>query len=174
VRFCLIAATIVALSLIACDGATESASDMDPENTLIETSEYTGVLISENGASEFGYLFDKASTRFWEPSIDHVSRAEKCIRRFLVSVQHDPKLDSYQKESAAFILENLDKYRRQYVGVVVDGEKRVWCNSFFFDGSFPNWMRVPVDVDDGGNHFWQIEHVLLKDECINFYVHGEA
>jgi hypothetical protein len=145
-----------------------------PENILIETPEYTGVIISKDGASEFSYLFDEASTRFWEPSIDDVSRAEECIRQFLVSVQHDPKLDTDQKEDAAFILKNLGEYRRQYVGIVVDGEKHIWCNLFFFDDSFPNWERVPVDVDDGGNHFWQIEYVLLKDECINFYVHGEA
>lgn len=68
-RLCLIAATIVVLALSACNGATESALDMDPENTLIETAEYTGALISANGASEFGYLFDEASTQFWGPFI---------------------------------------------------------------------------------------------------------
>ena len=96
------------------------------------------------------------------------------MRQFLVSVQHDPKLDAYQKENAAFIVENLEKYRRQYVGIVVDGEKRIWCNSFFFDDSFPEWKRVPVDVDGGGRNFWQIEYLLLEDECINFHVHGES
>ena len=71
-------------------------------------------------------------------------------------------------------MNNLGNYRRQYVGIIVDGEKRIWCNSFFSDGSFPDWERVPVDVDGGGKHFWQIEYDLLKDECMNFYVHGES
>lgn len=172
-RFLFIAAIIVALSLIACNGPKTPTSEMGPENTLVETPEYTGVIISKDGASEFGYLFDKASTGFWEPSIDDVSRAEKCIGQFLVSVQHDPKLDTYQQEKISFIVENLGKYRRQYVGIVVDGEKRIWCNSFFSD-SFPDWERLPVDVDGGGNRFWQIEYSLSKDECTDFSVHGES
>ena len=198
-RFPFIAVAIVALLLMACNGPKKTATGTGPEdtptgtpehtetspsgatltpesaeNTLIETPEYTGVIISESGASEFSYLFDEASTTFWEPSIDDISRAEKCIKQFLVSVQNNPDLDTYQKEKLAFIVENLETYRRQYVGIVVDGEKRIWCNSFYSADSFPNWQRVPVDVDDGGNRFWQIEYILLKDECINFYVHGEA
>ena len=39
-RFPFIAATIVVLSLIACNGPKESASEMDPENALIETSDW--------------------------------------------------------------------------------------------------------------------------------------
>lgn len=143
-----------------------------PGNDLIETPEYTGVIVSEHGASEFGYLLDGASTEFWEPSSDDVSSAEKCIRQLLASLQQDP--GAYRKEDAAFILDNLEQYRRQYVGIVVDGEKRIWCNAFLDHDSFPNWERVPVDVDGGGNHYWQIEYVLPMDECIKFHIHGES
>jgi hypothetical protein len=173
-KFLLIAATIVVLSLIACSGPSRSTSEIGPENTFVETPGYTGVIISKNGASEFGYLFDGDSTEFWAPSINDVSRAEECIRQFLVFAQQNSTLDPYQKENPAYILRNLEKYRRQYVGIVVDGEKRIWINSFFSDDSFPNWTRSPVYLLDGGNHFWQIEYIPLKDECINFYVHGEA
>jgi hypothetical protein len=173
-RFPLIAASIVALSLIACSGPEKPGSGMGSENTLIETPEYSGVIFSESRASEFRFLFDEASTGFWEPSIHDISRAEECLTRFLVSVQDDPKLDAYQKENPAYVLRNLGKYRRQYVGIVVDGEKRVWVNSFFSGDSFPNWTHAPVYVLDGGNDFWQIEYIPLKDECLNFYIHGEA
>ncbi len=169
-----IAATIVVLSLIACNGTTEPDSKMDPKSLLIETPEYTGVIITEDAAPEFGILFDKAVTGFWQPSVNDVSEAEECIRRYLVSAQDDPELDTYQKDKVAFILNNLAKYRRQYVGIVVDGEKRIGCNLFLSDHSYPDWERAPVYLIDGGNYFWQIEYDLLKDECINFYVHGEA
>jgi hypothetical protein len=143
-----------------------------PENTLIETPAYTGVIVSEAGVAEFSYIFDQDSATFWEPSVDDISRSEECVRRFLASVQDDP--NAYQKEDAAFILENLENYRRQYVGIVVDGEKRIWVNSFLADDSFPDWQRIPVDVDGGGNHYWQLEYLLAKDECTNFHVHGES
>jgi len=166
-RFPFIAAAVVVLSLLACNGPTKSTS-----NTLVETPDYTGVIVSKHRASEWGFLFNLASTEFWEPSEDDVSRAEKCIKQLLVSVQQDP--DDYRKEHAAYILENLLQYRRQYVGRVVNGEKRIWCNAFFAEGSFPDWIDDPVYVIDGGHHYWEIEYVLPKDECISFHVHGEA
>jgi hypothetical protein len=61
-----------------------------------------------------------------------------------------------------------------YVGVVVDGEKRIWCKMFFSDDSFLEWKRIPVDVDGGGNRFWQIYYIVPKDEGIHFSVHGES
>ena len=173
-RFSFLVVTVAALLLIACNGPQETPTETAPENVLVETPEYTGVIVSENGVSEFRYLFDETSTAFWEPSVDDVSSAEKCIRQFLVSAQQNPKLDTYQKQSAAFILENLETYRRQYVGIVVDGEKQIWCNLFFSDDSFPEWKRIPVDVDGGGKHYWQMDYIVPRDECIRFSVHGES
>ena len=198
-RFALVAATIVALSLVACNGPqgsdsgtgteipltethepTESPPSGTPltpestENTLVETPEYTGVIFSETRAPEWGFWFDPASTGFWEPSVDDVTRAEKRIRQFLVAAQDDPDLHFYLKANAPIILEKLEEYRRQYVGIIVDGEKRIWCNFFLHVHEFPDWKRDPVFVLDGGNAFWDIEYVLDKDECINFKVHGEA
>lgn len=118
-RFPLIAATILVLSLVACNGSDKSTPELGPEdtptetpevtkptptsapptrqssdNTFIKTPEYTGVIISENGASEFGYLFASASTEFWEASKDDIAGAEECIRGFLVSLQDNPQLDT--------------------------------------------------------------------------------
>lgn len=177
-RFPLVAAAIVVLSLVACNGSDKTTPELGPkdtpvetpevteptptsapptqqssENTLIETPEYTGVIISENGASEFGYLFASASTEFWDASTDAIAGAEECIREFLVSLQDNQQLDTYQQENLAFIVENLEEYRRQYLGVVVDGEKRIWVNAFFSDTSFPDWERFPVDVDGGGRNY---------------------
>jgi hypothetical protein len=189
-RLPFITVAIVVLFLTACNGtqkptpepsreptpepSKEPTPEPSPESILIETPEYTGVLFTKAGASKFSRRFESVSTGFWEPSIDDVSRAEECIKRFLSSVQDDPGFGSYQKEATAYILENLAKYRRQYVGIVVDGEKRIWCNVFYFDGISPDWQRYLVDVDDGGRRYWQIEYILLKDECINFHVQGES
>jgi hypothetical protein len=196
-RLPLVAAAILVFALMACGGPekptgkirpedtlietpeqTESSPTRispvprNPDNTLVETPEYTGVIFSENRAREFSFLFDGSSYAFWKPSVEDVARAEACIRQVLVSVREDP--DDYRSEHAAFILENLEQYRRQYVGIAVEGEKRIWVNTFFDDGLFPDWMREPVYVLDGGNHFWQIEYHLLEGECTDFYVHGEG
>jgi hypothetical protein len=189
---------ILAFLLVACSGSDTSTPEPDPEdtpvetpevteptptcapptqqssyNTFIETPAYTGVIISENGASEFGYLCAGTFTELWEPSTGDIAGAEKCIREFLVSLQDKPPLNLYDQEKLAFIVEKLAEYRRQYLGIVVDGEQRIWVNAFFSDASFPEWERVPVDVDGGGRNYWQIEYDLLNDECINL-VHEES
>jgi hypothetical protein len=134
-RHPLVAACIVAFLLLGCNGPAASIMGVDSENTLIETPEYTGVVFSQRGASEFLPILGQTPTSFWEPSIDDISKAEVCIRGFLASVQEDPAIDAYQKENAAYIWKNLENYRRQYVGLVINGEKRIWVNSFYFDGS---------------------------------------
>lgn len=190
-RFLLIASGIVVFALIACNGPGQPTAGVGPQdtepppagatvttqssgNTLIETPEYTGVLISKKGASEFDYVFNEPPPEYWQPSVSDVSKAEECMKKFLVSAPDDPTLDASRKYNAVFILDNLEKYRRQYVGIVVDGEKRIWCNAFYADDSYPDWMRLPVWPLDGGNYHWDIEYVVPRDECINFYVHGEG
>ena len=90
-RFPLIAATVVALLLTACNGPAKSTPETGPENTLVETPEYTGVIISENGSSEFSYLFDSASTAFWEPSIDDMQELKSVSDNtlFLYKMTHN-------------------------------------------------------------------------------------
>jgi hypothetical protein len=193
----LLAAATVALVLTACGleptpepgsgipaGQTPDSTGPAPslvppilqtsENNLITTPEYTGVILPVSAASKFSSIFSKPLTGYWEPSIDDIVRAEECIRRFLVSAQDDAQLDPYHRESAAFILSNLKDYRRQYLGITVGGEKRIWCNSFLSDAAYPDWEHTLVYVLDGGKYYWQIEYDLLRDECTNFHVHGEA
>jgi hypothetical protein len=169
-----IVATVLVLALVACNGPTEPTPAVEPESTATETPEYAGAVISIDEDSVYDHLFREDPTGFWEPSSDDVSKAEACAKRFLVAAPDDPELGPYYRESAAFILEHLEEYRGQYAGIVVDGEKRVWLNAFRSDDPFPHWKRDPVFVLDGGKDFWQIEYVLPRDECTNFYVHGEA
>jgi len=173
-RLPLLAAALAALSLIACSPPEMPGSGTSTENILVETDEYTGVIFSEANASEWSFLFSAASTEFWQPSLADVSRAEECFTRFLASAPDDPDLKDYEKADAAFVLENLMAYRRQFVGVVIDGEKRVWCNAFWPRDLFPDWELEPVYVLDGGRDFWEMEYIPATDECTGFHVHGEA
>jgi hypothetical protein len=198
-RFAIIAVAVAALSLVACSGRENPTAGPRPEdtpvetpestgplptdslptfesseNTLIETPEYTGVIFTRKGALEFSFLFNQASVGFWEPSVKDVSSAERCIKQYLESMRDDPELDARPEAHAAFILENLGRYRRQYVGIVVNGERRIWINAFFAEDSYPEWQRRPVYVLDGGNYYWDIAYVLPTDACIDFHVHGEA
>ena len=169
-----IAAAIAVISLIACSRSEGPARRIQGGNILIETPEYTGVIFSRDTASEWGFLFGQASTTFWEPSVDEISRAEASMRQFLLAAEDNSDLRDYQKADAAFVLENLARYRRQYVGIEVDGEKRIWCNLFREDIPTRDWERDPVYVLDGGRDYWDITYIPLTDECTRFSVHGAS
>jgi hypothetical protein len=181
-------ALLVALALLltACNRKSGPIVDVDPlptgqspvpghpENTLVETWDYSGVIFSEEAAANLRFLMRSQPTGYWKPSAEDVALAEKAIQQFLMAAQDDPASDIHPLYHAEYILDNLETYRRQYAGIVVDGEKRIFCSAFTDDGHFDRWMQEPVFVFDGGASFWRIEYIVPQDQCTNFDVNGEA
>lgn len=106
-----------------------------------------------------GFTLDGTTATYWTPTKEEVLRAESRIPAFL-------------KAKAPRLTRPLARYKRQYVGLVVGGKKRVLCN--FFLTSPPQWQRRPVVVEDGGEAFFHLEYDLESDQCLNLQINGEA
>ena len=64
-----------------------------------------------------------------------------------------------------------DEYRRQYVAVInSEGEKEVWVNCFCSDDK--NWKTAKVDVDDGGNCYFNFKINIQHGKLYEFRVNG--
>jgi hypothetical protein len=81
----------------------------------------------------------------------------------------------------AEILQHFAEYRRQYVGIVVQGgARRVFVNCFLegqVDGrdDFPSWKVRLIDyVDDGGAEFWSIEYDVASGRFLGFNINPSA
>jgi hypothetical protein len=172
-RVPIVAAATVLLLLATCCGPARATPDTGSDGTSA-APDSNHVIIPAGAAAEFSLVFGHAVSGYWEPSSGQVAVAEERINQYLVAAQDDPDLDTYRRQSAAYIVGRLKEYRRQYVGIAVEGTKRIGCNAFISDHSHPDWARVPVFVLDGGADYWQIEYDLTKDECVSFSVHGEA
>jgi len=101
----------------------------------------------------------------WEVTADDVATLEAALPAFLAGSDH-PGIDS--------IMPRLAEYARQYVGVEIDGEQRVFVNFFCDPDRFENWRSEPVVVDDGGACYFQLEFVPATGAFVRFTVNGVA
>jgi len=69
---------------------------------------------------------------------------------------------------------DLNLYKRQYVAVKnKEGETEVWVNCFCQTAG-EKWKTEIIDIDDGGNCYFNLKINLTKSSYYDFIVNGEA
>ena len=106
----------------------------------------------------------------WTPTDDDVQKALLKIYEF---IDNPSGANDLENKEIIKIKNKFSSYKVQFVGVEINGEKRIWCN-FFCSDSFDYWKKNVVIVDDGGFCFWQIEYDYKTGKCINFISNGYA
>ncbi|MHC4157804.1 MAG: hypothetical protein ACYSSO_01870 [Planctomycetota bacterium] len=92
----------------------------------------------------------------------------------------DNRLEKYLREEADLgyhkdLPDKFRSYRRQYIGKIKKGHKRIYIT--FFCESFDNWKDELVDLGnifDGGDCFFQVEYDIETGKFFNLFIHGEA
>ena len=108
-------------------------------------------------------IFTSAST-FWTPTTEQALEAEREIETYL---KKDSKLHS------ADLWRKLSHYQRQYVGIFINGHKRIFCN-FFHRFSPGELTQTPYIAFDGGESFFRIQYDLDDKKCYGFDANGNA
>jgi hypothetical protein len=111
----------------------------------------------------------------WSPAPEDVPKCLLAIQTFL---EHPGELDDYSKGDVKSILSRTKDYRVQFVGVIKDGKKVIWCNFFPapHDGLdiFPDWKEQTAKIHDGGAWFWHIYYDPSTEKCSGFKANGVA
>jgi hypothetical protein len=128
---------------------------------------------------------------FWTPPEQDVAVADRVFRELIHNGVTDPKLlfphlsdspdatgsDSleYERNELALVSKNYDKYLRQYVGIIVDGQKLVVCN--YSDGPkfdpSTGYLFIQKVFQPGGKvHFLQCRFDPLLKTCSNVSIIG--
>lgn len=69
---------------------------------------------------------------------------------------------------------NLQNYKRQYIAVInSNNEKEVWINCVC-NRNNANWKKYIIEVDDGGNCYFNLKINLTKKKFYDFMVNGVA
>jgi hypothetical protein len=109
----------------------------------------------------------------WIPDENQTDEALKEIFNFLHSPPQEYK--KYSETEIGKIRDNLPNYKVQFIGITVDGQKRIHCNFFpASDDELFDWKNSYIFVIDGGFSFWRIEYDLNTKKCLNFESNGYA
>ena len=141
--------------------------DSQPTDATIEriqTDTFEGVIFNDQMAQDSSLQFLRNNIDgFWIPTEDDVLQLEAGLATYL---QQNAEPEHTR------IWQELADYKRQYVGIVQDGQPSIYTN--FFCAEFDNWEDTLVDVDDGGDCFFQVQYSVEQDQFFDLQVHGEA
>ena len=128
------------------------------ESKTIKTERIEGVICTNFS----DWTFMVKAKEFWTPTKEQVMKAEEKIEEYLKNNPVSNAHDLWRK---------LPDYKRQYVGVIVDGHKRIFCNFYCWNKRLSD---KPVFVFDGGACFFRIEYDVDNQKCYNFETNGDA
>lgn len=99
---------------------------------------------------------------YWEPTLQDVLRAESMLRSFA------------KAEAPPAVSSRLEEYKRQYIGVVLDGRRSLYVNAFLELGSpIASWTHSFVDFCDGGATAWGAVYDVEKQAFMQFEMNWE-
>jgi len=106
----------------------------------------------------------------WTPLLDDVMKLERQLPAFL---RREGRAGRLHNEQPAPLWKRVAGYKRQYFGLVEKGRSIVYGN-FFCDGGGTDWQRRPVDVDDGGDCYFQVRYDPKTGRLFDLSVNGDA
>jgi hypothetical protein len=148
-------------------GAQQKSSNKptDPAGIMVRGDGFEGVIFPAE-MKALGFYPDGKQTQYWTPSEANIVEAESKLVAFLQQAE----VPKFQKEK---ILKNIKTYKRQYVGIVKNGEQDIFIN-FFCDSGHVEWTRHFVMVDDGGACFFQVTFSTKTKTFSSLMVNGVA
>lgn len=143
-----------------CRKEPRPLADRRQEPMVIMTSEFKGVIFPP-GYTDIFFDDERTIDGYWFPSQKDILAAEAGIQDFM-------------KTSEPEIFKRLHRYGRQYFGIIVEGQKRIYCNFFVDPEDHPYWKSSYVLILDGGDYYFRIEYDIGSKKCFNFVPNGEA
>jgi hypothetical protein len=155
--------TIMATSIIGIDLMLTACAPTDFEVVL--TAEFEGVIVPQEQAAIFIQRLGLVEAEaYWTPSQDDITKLEEQLGPYLQQAAGERWPELWQK---------LSGYKRQYIGIVENGHRKIVVN-FFCDIMGRDWKREPVTVLDGGDCFFNVTYDVGTGVFSDLYIHGEA
>lgn len=178
---------ILSIPLLFFGLSSAEIEGVEPQITAMavtaEAASPTGIaVVIENGeavifpaalaeAQGVGLWLNSEFSDYWTPQAADVLAFEAGLAEFLENSGNT--MLEFGNETPVW--ERLDRYQRQYIGLVVDGQQVVYGN-FFCGGNthFDDWRGHFVTVMDGGNCFFSLAYDPQTGEYQHLMVNGVA
>ena len=135
-----------------------SSGHQNQTSTTIETDKVKGIICADAQQWEFRFKGKK----FWIPTKEQVLSAEAEIERFLKDKPPVQSPNLWQK---------LPRYKRQYVGYIINGQKKIFCNFYCTEEAL---SCDPVVYSDGGDCFFRIKYDVKGQKVEEISINGVA
>jgi hypothetical protein len=123
-----------------------------------------GVILPVKVAAEsFGNQGDEAS--YWLPTVEDVAKAEALLPHYLATSE---------TEDAHDLPPQLDRYGRQYFGILEKGRRVLVINAFCTRLDRKDLRTRLVRMLDGGDCFFQAYYDVAADKFVGLAVNGDA
>jgi len=147
----------------------------------IKTGKSSGVIIPAREAPQWENIWKlpckNAKVSYWTPAKEDVLKAEAALYNYLKA--ETPKLiapNAYENmgmKDYGKIWEQLDSYKRQYVGIVINNRKKIYFNCFakwVIVGD--DWKTEPTfpDVQGGGIYQIQLSYDMTTSSFEKLYI----
>jgi hypothetical protein len=160
----MVTAFVVISLLTGCQTLQEMV--IRSQNIYIHTDTIEGVIfnadILDSDSTKY-YIYDENNRNpdsYWTPTEEDVLRLEANLPVFL-------KTKIPEGNYAYGLWDKLPEYTRQYVGYVIDGQRRIFANYFCDSYDSDYWKIGLVMVMDGGECFF---HVLYRVDSQTFTI----
>ncbi len=147
--------------------AQETTAAKRPPNTRVNTSHSEGVILTQERAAAAGEnLFGAEVQGYWVPAEADIQAMEQNLLPFV------------QENQAAFGSaelneDRLSQYKRQYLGIIQDGQRVIFTN-FLCQAPGDDWQREYIFMLDGGACFFRVKYRLDTGTFHDLQVNGDA
>ena len=117
------------------------------------------------------FVCDAQQGSFFTATTDDVTRLEAKLPLFFEEISQKTGPGSFPYVNARF-LKVLPGYRRQYVGLIENGNRYIWVSTTCTDRL--DWRTGPIYVEDGGACFWTILFNIESGSFEKLQFNGEA
>ncbi len=149
---------------------------------VVKGNKYKGAIFASD--YQMPYTSDPPSELRFTPTPEEVAKLERQLKKEIRSINKNKP--NQGKHYGPVIHRNLNKYVRQYIGIITPKGDRVVCVNFIWNSlnvferikGYSLWAEDFKEewlvIHDGGSKYWQINYNLNTSEFGNFYVNGVA
>jgi len=152
-----------AVALVLADGAAAAPTPSFRDEDRV-------IFTAEAARKVWARLLRPPAGPPWTPALADVRALEQRLPNYLRHHLPPGYWEFHSKDRPLW--ERAPGYKRQYVGIRRNGRRAIYAN--FFCDAGPSWRTAPVDVDDGGDCYFQIEYDVDKAAFSDLSINGDA